>query len=1064
MRKALIVMAIGAVMLVTGCGTTPVDLMIVKTHTATFTPGTNGTYIITINDAGTASTTGTITVTDVLPAGLTYVSGVGTSWSCANSSQTVTCTNPGPISGGGTAPTLAITVAVASTVTGSLSNTATVASPGETTGSNSTSTDTMTVNPPPAPKIAITKSHSGNFTPGQNGVFTIAVSNTGNTFTTGATTVTDNLPTGLTFVSATGSNWTCTSAPPLVTCTDASSIGASGAAQNITLTVAVASNAPATVMNAAVAATAGSANATSTDTVTVAAVTVPDLAITKSSSGNFAAGTNGAFVIAVNNAGTGPTTGVISVTDTLNDNFRLVSGTGTGWSCSAASQVVTCTNPGPVASGTSAGNITLTVLISGTASGTISNTATVSDPGDTTDVADKSSTTSVIIGSGAVPASGTVQGGLQPVSGATIQLYAVGTTGDGSASTPLLTSAVRTNSSGQFSINGLYTCPAPGTLVYLAAMGGNPGLTPGTNNPNLALITALGPCGSLNSSTPIWVNELTTVASVFSLQLYMTDLVDVGSDSADAPALEKAFATVNEFVNTTDGTSPGPALPVGESASTPTLNLLANILATCVQSAGGVAGDGSTCGDLFTSATPPSGSAQAVRELTSDAPHAEASGAQPAPANAVGAAMNLAKNPANNVGAIVALASPTGPYQPALIAPPVTLTPTINFSSGSAAIQAQAVIPGNSGMLMIPLNQGQQQEVFAVEAGNSSVQDFPSITVSTSTGPSASLPVSITICQTNSTTGLCLAAPAATVAVSSFSSGATPAFSVFASASGAIAGDPIANRIYVLFTDQNGILQGSTSMAVATGTPVSPALTAGGIYEGTILITGGAQAGTTNNIVLIVGQNGQFSGVTAASLSAPVTSLFTGTATVHPTELNALGEPLFTSTNGNFIAAPTFILPDGGMTSALIFNGALAQDFSVTGSISTANNETGTVTASFNPTLYDRPVSLSQFNGNWNLRDSSGVTGTLVFDGAGNFAGTGTGANNNGCVYSGSVSQFNQRFNAFNMTMTISNCALAGTYAGTSAFFDFLNADDTVVTGLTSAGNTAAFASRFTRF
>jgi hypothetical protein len=27
-----------------------------------------------------------------------------------------------------------------------------------------------------------------------------------------------------------------------------------------------------------------------------------------------------------------------------------------------------------------------------------------------------------------------------------------------------------------------------------------------------------------------------------------------------------------------------------------------------------------------------------------------------------------------------------------------------------------------------------------------------------------------------------------------------------------------------------------------------------------------------------------------------------------------------------------------------------------------------------------------------------------------------------------------------------------------------LNADDTVVTGLTSAGNTAAFASRFTRF
>jgi hypothetical protein len=34
---------------------------------------------------------------------------------------------------------------------------------------------------------------------------------------------------------------------------------------------------------------------------------------------------------------------------------------------------------------------------------------------------------------------GAVHGGQQPVSGATIQLYAVGTTGDGSSSTPLLT-------------------------------------------------------------------------------------------------------------------------------------------------------------------------------------------------------------------------------------------------------------------------------------------------------------------------------------------------------------------------------------------------------------------------------------------------------------------------------------------------------------------------------------------------------------------------------------------------------------------------------------------------
>jgi hypothetical protein len=54
---------------------------------------------------------------------------------------------------------------------------------------------------------------------------------------------------------------------------------------------------------------------------------------------------------------------------------------------------------------------------------------------------------------------GAVHGGQQPVSGATIQLYAVGTTGDGSSSTPLLTETVTTDSAGGFSITNDYTCP-----------------------------------------------------------------------------------------------------------------------------------------------------------------------------------------------------------------------------------------------------------------------------------------------------------------------------------------------------------------------------------------------------------------------------------------------------------------------------------------------------------------------------------------------------------------------------------------------------------------------------
>ena len=94
--------------------------------------------------------------------------------------------------------------------------------------------------------------------------------------------------------------------------------------------------------------------------------------------------------------------------------------------------------------------------------------------------------------------SGSVYGGQQPVSGAAIQLYAVGTSGYGSAATSMLNTTVYTGSDGKFSITGDYACPAAGTAfgpstpVYMVASGGNPGLSPGTNNGSLVLMAGLG--------------------------------------------------------------------------------------------------------------------------------------------------------------------------------------------------------------------------------------------------------------------------------------------------------------------------------------------------------------------------------------------------------------------------------------------------------------------------------------------------------------------------------------------------------------------------------------------
>src|SRR3954453_4433173 len=98
------------------------DLGITKSHTGNFTVGTDGTFTITVHKSGpNASSSDVITVTDTLPAGLTYASDTGSSASltCNPSGQTVTCSGaPGIASGADAAFTLTVHVASAASPTG----------------------------------------------------------------------------------------------------------------------------------------------------------------------------------------------------------------------------------------------------------------------------------------------------------------------------------------------------------------------------------------------------------------------------------------------------------------------------------------------------------------------------------------------------------------------------------------------------------------------------------------------------------------------------------------------------------------------------------------------------------------------------------------------------------------------------------------------------------------------------------------------------------------------------------------------------------------------------------
>ena len=127
---------------------TPVaDLAITKTHSGNFTAGQNGSFNVLVTNLGPEIATGTATVTDTLPTGLTYVSGTGSGWTCGAVGQVVTCNNSAPsIALGASLPILTLTVAVGGSAAASVQNSATVSHPMfDGTGGNQTSVDTVTV-------------------------------------------------------------------------------------------------------------------------------------------------------------------------------------------------------------------------------------------------------------------------------------------------------------------------------------------------------------------------------------------------------------------------------------------------------------------------------------------------------------------------------------------------------------------------------------------------------------------------------------------------------------------------------------------------------------------------------------------------------------------------------------------------------------------------------------------------------------------------------------------------------------------------------------------------------
>lgn len=120
------------------------DLTITKTHSADFIVGQIGAFTIRVTNAGTTSTTDTITVTDALPPGLIFDSAVGEGWSCGTIGQTVTCVTNMLL-----VPLQSTDITVKAAVTPSagnvIINTAQVATLNDVSSANNTANDTVQV-------------------------------------------------------------------------------------------------------------------------------------------------------------------------------------------------------------------------------------------------------------------------------------------------------------------------------------------------------------------------------------------------------------------------------------------------------------------------------------------------------------------------------------------------------------------------------------------------------------------------------------------------------------------------------------------------------------------------------------------------------------------------------------------------------------------------------------------------------------------------------------------------------------------------------------------------------
>lgn len=324
------------------------DLVVFKSHAGpingNFFQGESGaTYTITVQNTGTLATSGTVTVVDTLPAtGLNPTAISGTGWACTLG--TLTCTRSDALASGfASYPPITLTVDVPLGAPANVTNAATVSGGGEVNTGNDLAQDFTTILPPPAPDLAVNMFHPLNFVQGQSSGYSITVTNVGTEVTSGTVTVSDTLPTGLTATAMSGTGWTCT-VGATSTCTRSDALAFNNNYPLISLSVDIAANAPANVINSVTVSGGGETNTTNNTFNDPTSIAVPLVDLTPSVAGTgFAAeGDTGVnYTILIENNGNVSSSGTVTAVTTLSTGLTASAISGSGWTCTLST--LTCT-------------------------------------------------------------------------------------------------------------------------------------------------------------------------------------------------------------------------------------------------------------------------------------------------------------------------------------------------------------------------------------------------------------------------------------------------------------------------------------------------------------------------------------------------------------------------------------------------------------------------------------------------------------------------------------------------------------------------------------------------